>query len=138
MLIPGNHVQFSLRNVNVASKSTKGGWKYEIKGEITQEDYMQFQETDLTGSLFEVHDMECVEVLKIKPKGGPLSQNAAMLRQDLTFIGYAKKVMGYEDVKKYMYAVCGVESLSELDHNQAAAVAYEALRKKFHDWERSQ
>ncbi len=137
MLAPGKHVAFSLRNVNVSSKSTKNGWKYEIKGEVTQDDYMQFQESDLTGSLFEVHDMECVEVAIVKPKGGPLSQNAAMLRQDLSFGRYVKDVMGFEDVKKYMYTVCGVESLAELDSEPSAAAAYEALRRKFHDWERS-
>lgn len=134
MLVPGNHVQFSLRNLNVTSKSTKGGWKYEIKGEITQDDYMQFQETDLTGSLFEVHDMECVEVMKVRAKGGPLSKNAGMLRKDLDFVRYVETVHGEKDVKKWMYAHLDIDSLSELDHNVNASAKYSKMRGEFLRW----
>jgi len=135
MLISGSHIQFSLRNLNITAKSVKGGWKYELKGEITEEDYAQFQGSDFTGSLFEVHDMECVEVTTIKPKGGALSKNAAMLRQDQNFIRYVNEKMGFDDVKEYMYLVCSVQSLAELDHNAEAKKAYESMRRAFHDWE---
>jgi hypothetical protein len=143
MLIRGSHIQFSLRNLNISAKSLKGGMKYVLSGELPEEDWMKFIDSDLCGSLFEVHDMECVEVAEAKPekpkkpKGGPQSKNAAMLRQDISFARFVAEIFGFEDVRKFMYSHCKIDSLAELDHNEAALEAYESLRKSFHDWERS-
>lgn len=63
-----------------------------------------------------------------KPKGGALAKLAGILCRDPEFGRFLSErtpscapVLHTEDAAKTIYAVCGIESRAELDHNPAAA-----------------
>lgn len=157
MIYSGKTFAISFRNVNVSSKSVKGGFKYEFKGEITEEDYEQFKGADLTGSAFEAM-VECVTVSNQnspqpddKPKGGPLSQNAARMCQERDFHRYVFEIEAAELTpeivtslaegktdevlaKDYICRECYIKSRAELDHNAQAAQIYGKIKGRYLHW----
>lgn len=80
-----------------------------------------------------------------KPKGGPLSQKAALLCQDEAFHAYVSQFgdMGdplppgrdwVEISSGWLRAYCGVSSRAELDHSPEAARRFAQLRTEFYQW----
>lgn len=154
MIRQGDKKQISFRNPNITGKSVKGGWKYEFKAEITEEDYDEFKGLDLSGAEFEAW-LECVVIgEETKKKGGPLSQNAGYLCQNPDFQRYSKQMLkedeGYdwpstgEDIelafppydiaKRAIYHFCGVTSRAYLDHDAMAAAKYQELKGHYYRW----
>ncbi len=146
-LYVGRVFHVSLRNANVRAKSVKGGWKYELVAEMTAEDFEMFNGHDLTGSCFEAQ-VECTEVAQTpgpeKPKGGPLSIEAAKKCGEPLFIEYVSSFMDAGDpidgdtwpdrAKNFICQYCGVLSRAELDHQPTAAKRFQQLMQEFEEW----
>lgn len=149
-LYVGKVFHISLRNANVRARSVKGGWKYELVAEMTAEDFDLFNGHDLTGSCFEAQ-IECTEVAQLplveekpdKPKGGPLSQEAAKKCREPLFQRFAHEMAKPELrdsvqpeglAAEFIRVSCGIESRADLDHDEQAAAAFRDLMGQFHDW----
>lgn len=154
MIRQGDKKQISFRNPNITGKSVKGGWKYEFKAEITEEDYDEFKGLDLSGAEFEAW-LECVVIgEETKKKGGPLSQNAGYLCQTPNFQRYAEQMLNDDDdfiwpstsdgqhlhldpietAKEAVYHFCNVTSRTYLDHDAMAAAKYQELKGHYYRW----
>jgi hypothetical protein len=135
----GEEFSIGMMNPNPTSSKTKDGPKYRVSFEMAQEDWQCFMDANTNGMILEgtlrateipvMKIMELVEVVE-KPTGGPLSKAAAMLCQD-DLANKFGQVLGYEDFKAAIYARCGINSRSELDHNLVAAEAYAKLKSDF-------
>jgi hypothetical protein len=70
-----------------------------------------------------------------KPKGGPISKNAARLCQDPWFQQWAVKGTHRAPcgvtAKERLYEYCDIESRAELDHDPEAAQRYEEMKGYF-------
>lgn len=72
-----------------------------------------------------------------KPKGGPLAKLSGMWANDPEFWGwltsmFPENTWNADTAAEYIRGLCGVESRSELDHDQeAAAIFHNHIRAKF-------
>lgn len=144
----GTVLQISARNANISAKSVKGGWKYEFKAEITEEDFLRFNGHDLTGSLFEAQ-LECIEIAQLPlpiepkpeaPKGGPLAESAGRLCQQPLFWDFLSFQTGIprctnELATNYVREYCGVLSRAEIDHQPTAKHRFMELMGEFRKWQ---
>jgi hypothetical protein len=67
---------------------------------------------------------------EVKPKGGPLSQAAAMLDHNEAFYKYAL-ARDFTSVKELILNRCIVDSRKELDHDKAAANRFHEMMREF-------
>lgn len=131
----GEEFSIELMNPNPTSSKTKDGPKYRVSFETTQDDWQCFMDANTNGMILE-GTLRATEIpapkmeVSVKPKGGPLSKAAAMLCQD-DLANKFGQILGYEDFKTAIYARCGINSRSELDHNLVAAEAYARLKSDF-------
>ena len=77
-----------------------------------------------------------------KRKGGKLAQRAGILCGEPAFIRflherYQVSPSTPENAAGYSRAYCGVESRSELDHNEEAATLFAVITDNYRDWMRS-
>jgi len=77
------------------------------------------------------------------PKGGPLSQDAAMICATEEFQDFASQIApGFElsedGAARCVRSYCGVRSRAELDHNPNAASRFSLLMHKYREWREGQ
>ena len=140
----GKVFQISLRNANIKAESIKGGWRYRFIGEMTAEDFDQFNGHDLTGSLFEA-TLECVEISQSEPKpirekGGSLSISAARICEDRRFQEFLEdrdantRIIFTDSAADYVRKHCGVESRAMIDHDENAKHKFKELMAEYGEW----
>jgi len=100
------------------------------------------------GQLFDIavsissQDSQAQEIKQEKPKGGKLSQDAALLCKNPKFWEYAAYALGrdpsyYTDdigPTEWLKDHCGIESRAELDHNREARILFKTLHSSFSRW----
>ncbi len=69
------------------------------------------------------------------PKGGPLSQAAAMLEHNPEFLAYAAS-FGHKTARDYVLKFCGIETRKLLDSDEAAAMFFHNLMRNFNEYRR--
>ena len=127
-----------LMNPNPTSSKTKDGPRYRVSFELHQDDWQAFMDGNTEGMILE-GELRVVEVhtkrdLQLdRPKGGPISKDAAMLCQDDKANEFARNE-GYDSFKDMIYGYCGITSRAELDHHRYAKNGYEALKNSFMQW----
>lgn len=153
----GKTMQASFRNVNLKARSAKEGMIYKFEAEITEEDWDQLRNADLTGSLFEAN-LECIEVGQRKEEkkeekkedrkvGGPLSKSAAQLCEVEKFQEFLRET--YRDSWKWhrpnapddsgaaariVREICDVQSRAEIDHDPEASKRFHQLVGEYRKW----
>lgn len=130
----GDTFAIGLFNPNPTSSKTKAGPVYRVSFEMAQEDWQAFMDANTNGMILE-GELRVVEayIQPVKPKGGPISKDAAMLCQDEKANDYAT-ILGHKGFKELLYARCCIESRAELDHDKAAAAEYEKIKAQFIRW----
>lgn len=67
------------------------------------------------------------------PKGGDLSRRAAMLCSNKGFQKFLE-VADEGKAKATIYAICGVTSRAQIDHEELAASAFRGLDEEYNQW----
>ena len=73
-----------------------------------------------------------------KPKGGPLSQDAARICQTPEFQAFVQKRFGWGEASEefaanHVRSVCGIKSRAELDHDPRAARLFSSLMTQYRE-----
>ena len=133
--------QLTLANPNIKFRSSKQGNKFTVEFEITQEDWQNFVDTNLTGMVIEadcrVTHRNYTDDMIAGLKGGKLSRIAAISSADPEFQEFALDhhklpVMEEGDTdfaKALIYNYCGIRSRKELDDGPRRHEAAELLAK---------
>jgi hypothetical protein len=144
----GETFTIELMNPNPTSSKTKDGPKYRVSFEIHREAWDEFMDANTQGMVLELTGRATViPVTKMestskvlsemevpdKPKGGPISKDAAMLCQDDKANRYAV-VNGFESFQRMIYETCRISSRAQLDHNIRAQGHYQELKSAFIRW----
>lgn len=69
-----------------------------------------------------------------KTKGGKLAQRAGILCQEGAFKIFCFEKLGRSDPAQAIYARCGITSRAYLDHDDAAARAFQDLISEYDAW----
>ncbi len=131
----GDEFTIELMNPNPTSSKTKAGPVYRVSFEMHREDWECFMDANTNGMILYMTG-KAVEIpvtsfsKSERPKGGPISKEAAMLCQDDLANDYARS-MGFDDFKHMTYIKCGVESRATLDHSRHAETAWQWLKSDF-------
>lgn len=144
--------QMTAMNPNPSFKARKDGDHYFIEWEYSKEEWEYFTDPniDRTGMVLEQVCMVTHRAQKMgptpspKPKGGPLSQEAAKMCQNLQFRQYIAEeyfpgmVFGLTDapdlITEKFKEIVDVASRSEIDHHESAKRRFMDLMKEYNAW----
>ncbi len=144
---------FTMRNVNIKSRSLKGGMKYTGEWEMTVEDYHALEDTNLEGIVIEVDQARITHLndngepeKQQKPYAdktiGPLCREANDLCQLEGFQLFLRDFYGNQHMRKItkhyasetLKSVLGVTTKKAIDYNQAVAAHWGVITDHFKKW----
>ena len=142
--------QMTAMNPNPSFKARKDGDHYFIEWEYSKEEWEYFTDPniDRTGMVLEqvcmvTHRAQKNPTPSPKPKGGPLSQEAAKMCQNLQFRQFIAEeyfpgVVGVTNepslITEKFKKIVGVLSRSEIDHHESAKRRFMDLMKEYNEW----